>query len=119
MSINQFFAGDFQKHIEAISAEYDRVCEVNAGLRQKMQEWRKDDEIQKLEKEIAEVRRHSIHIVTDVELDEINKFRNQHRQSCKKYDFGFFLTGTGLGTGIDIQCMVCGEKKDVTDFGAW
>ena len=116
MSFNQFFTGDLQKHIEAISDEYDRVCEVNASLRQRMQEWRKDDEIQKLEKEIAEVRRHSIHVVTDVELDEINKFCNQHLQSCKKYDFGFFLTGTGFGTGIDIQCMVCGEKKDVTDF---
>lgn len=119
MSINQFFTHDFQKHIEAISDEYDRVREENASLRQRMQEWRKDDEIQKLEHEIAEVRRHSIHVVTDVELDEINKFRNQHLKSCKKYKFGFFLTGTGLGTGIDIQCMVCGEKKDVTDFGAW
>lgn len=70
MSINQFFAHDFQKHIEAISDEYDRVLEENENLRQRMQEWRKDEEIQKLEKEIKDVRLHSIHVITDVELDE-------------------------------------------------
>lgn len=119
MSINQFFAGDFQKHIEAISDEYDRVCEVNASLRQRMQEWRKDDEIQKLEKEIKNVRSHSLKVVTDVELDELNKFRNRHLESCRQYKFGYFITGTGIGEGIDVQCMVCGEKKDITDYSVW
>lgn len=119
MSINAFFLHDFQNHIEAIQDEYTRVREENAGLRQKMQEWRKDAEIQKLEHEIKEVRRHSIQVVSDIELDAINEFRNQHHKSCKKYEFGYFISGTGFGTAIEIQCLACKEKKDVTDYGAW
>ena len=119
MSINEFFTRDFHKHIDAISDEYNRVREENASLRKRMREWRKDDEIQKLEKEIKDVRIHSLKVLTDVELDELNKFRNQHLERCRQYKFGYFVTGTGIGEGIDIQCMVCGDKKDITDFGAW
>lgn len=119
MSINEFFLHDFHNHIEAIQDEYTRVREENASLRQRMQEWRKDDEIQKLEHEIKEVRRHSIQVVSDIELDEINKFRNQHHRSCKKYEFGYFISGTGFGTAIEIQCLACGEKKDITDYSNW
>lgn len=119
MSIDQFFMHDFQKHIEAIQDEYDRVLVENMRLRQRMQEWRKDDEIKKLEQEIEIARSHGIQVVTDVELDEINKFRNQHRESCRKYDFGYFISGTGIGTTIEIQCLSCGEKQDITDYGSW
>ena len=33
--------------------------------------------------------------------------------------FGYFISGTGFGTAIEIQCLACGEKKDITDYSNW
>jgi uncharacterized protein CbrC (UPF0167 family) len=119
MSINPVFIHDFQKHIEAVQDEYARVCEENTSLRQRMQEWRKEDEIQKLEEQNRSVQRRSLAVLTDIEFDELNKFRDQHYESCKRRAFGYFLSGTGIGTVIEVQCVHCGEKKNITDYDAW
>ena len=119
MSINYPVKQDMEKLLGSVQAEYDRQVSVADYFRKKCEEFRKDDEIKKLEHEIKEVRRHSIQVVSDIELDEINKFRNQHHRSCKKYEFGYFISGTGFGTAIEIQCLACGEKKDITDYSNW
>lgn len=120
MSINEFFMHNFRKHIEAINDEYTRVCEENASLRQRMQEWRKDEEIQKLEVENTRLRCLSLHVMSEKEREDDQAFRHAHYESCHNgNDYEYELIGTGIGTVIKIRCPVCGEHKDITDISNW
>ena len=29
------------------------------------------------------------------------------------------LTGTGIGWGVQAKCNLCGDVKDITDYGCW
>lgn len=97
MSINQFFMRDFQKHLDAIQTEHNRALEDNARLRRQVEEWNKDEEIQKAAVALREARRHSLHNLTDLELDKLNEFCSLHSKQCKKYSFGYFISECGIG----------------------
>ena len=90
-------------------------------------EWNKDEEIQKLKNEVKYIRRHSLLQMSDKEVQAEKAFREEHYKKCalplnskiKGNTYIYTLTGTGLGTGIEIQCPICGEKKDITDIDSW
>ncbi len=118
MSISMFCG--FDEMLEGIKETYDSVCSDNQRLRETLDNWNRDAEIQKAEKLAEHYRRHSLHHLSDREMKAIEEFRNQHYASCNNGSrYIFELTGTGIGEAISIQCPVCGEQKDVTDVEDW
>lgn len=78
------------------------------------------NEIQKLEKEIEHLIKHSLEIFSEKEYKKYIKFRDKHYKSCKNgYKHIFELTGTGIGTVIKIKCPFCNEEEDITDMSTW
>lgn len=84
----------------------------------KLENYNKDKEIQKLQNEIREIKRKSLRILSDKELKDIEEFNHKHYNSCKS-GTRLILEGSEIGTGIDIQCRICNEKKDITDYDIW
>jgi hypothetical protein len=45
-------------------------------------------------------------------------FRTRHIVTCGAEPVVEYH-GTGIGTAIDVECPVCHEREDVTDYGSW
>lgn len=96
-------------------------------MRQTLDEWRKDDEIQELKEVNNSIMRHSLLQMTDKEVEAERAFRKKHWEKCaekfhskaKGNTYIYELTGTELGTIIKITCPLCGETEDITDEESW
>lgn len=120
VDISSFLFKDFDKLLEDIRQEYNRVKAHNIDLRKQLAEWNKDEEIQKANKLAAFYRGHSLHELSDKEAKRIADFRKSHYASCKNAGtFLFELAGTGIGEAISIKCPVCGVEENVTDYDNW
>ena len=120
VDISSFLFKDFDKLLEDIRQEYNRVKAQNADLRKQLSEWNKDEEIQKANELVAFYRGHSLHELSDKETKRIAEFRKAHYASCKNAGtFLFELAGTGIGEAISIKCPVCGAEENVTDYDNW
>lgn len=77
-------------------------------------------EIAKLNGQIERMRSNSLYMRSDAEKEADEQFRKEHGERCKN-DSGYMylLVETELGTGINIICPVCGEKKNITDYDWW
>ena len=120
VDISSFLFKDFDKLLEDIRQEYNRVKAQNADLHKRLAEWNKDEEIQKANELTAFYREHSLHELSDREATRIAEFRKAHYASCKNAGtFLFELAGTGIGEEISIKCPVCGAEENVTDYDNW
>lgn len=120
MNTNYPIQQDMKKLLVDVQAEYDRQVSVADYFRKKCDKFRKDEEIQKLEEQLSEVRRYSLHLMNDEEYVSNAEFRAAHYMKCRNGStFCYTLSSTGIGTAISIKCPVCGEEKDITDFGNW
>lgn len=120
MSISLFGISDFDNGIEMITKAYKRKAEQCNEARKELAEYRKDEEIEKLEKEIASLHGRSLYMMTAKERDADNRFRGKHHQKCKNGStFQYELAGTGIGVAISVRCPVCGEEENITDYDCW
>lgn len=120
VDISSFLFKDFDKLLEDIRQEYNRVKASNADLCKQLNEWNKDEEIQKANERAKYYRGHSLHELSDKEAKRIADFRKSHYASCKNAGtFIFELAGTGIGEAISIKCPVCGAEENVTDYDNW
>ena len=111
---------DMRKLLCEVQAEYDRQVNATEYFRKQCQVFRKDQEIQGLETQVAELRRRSLHVMSEAEYNLAENFRNYHYKKCDNGStFQYELSGTGIGTIISIICPVCGERKDITDTESW
>lgn len=117
----KFQSGDeFKKSVENM-IDYINFCtEEVEKYKKKLNEYNKDEEIQKLNNKILKLKEHSLFDMTDRELAEEKAFRARHYKNCKNGStFVYELTGTGIGTCIKITCPVCKKSKDITDVTGW
>lgn len=120
MSTNYPVRQDMKKLLGDVQAEYDRQVSVADYFRKKCEEFRKDDEIKKLEEQLSEVRHYSLHVMNEEEYVEDAAFRAAYYMKCRNgRTFCYTLTGTGIGTIISVRCPICGEEKDITDYDKW
>lgn len=62
--------------------------------------------------------------LSDEEAQSAEKFMNDHDTCRKTYvgaiggHFGYHFYPTSLGVAVHIQCDVCKQKKDISDY-AW
>lgn len=106
--------------LKLVQAEYDRASNEAEYFRKKCEEFRRDEEIQRLENEIKRLERLSLHVLSDKEREDEQKFRHKHYISCNNGNsYEYELVGTGIGTVIAIRCPVCDEREDITDTSCW
>lgn len=107
---------EFYKSIEKIKEEYNNLGLSYKELLKLFNNYNKDEEIIKRDKKIQDLRMHSLVTLTNKEMIDDRDFRNDHYERCGNgCTFQYTLTGTGLGTIIEIKCPKCGELKDITD----
>lgn len=65
-------------------------------------------------------------ILTDKEKKSAEEFFAKHKKTCFRpstSDFNNQLVinyiETGIGLGKQVICNICGEIKDITDYGCW
>lgn len=109
--------------LSQICDEYKQVCAQRDSLQKRLTEFNADEEIRKANERVDYMRRHSLHIMSDKEMEANNRFVQKHYETCccgkAGITFEYGLTGTGIGTAIYIRCTKCGEQEDITDFNNW
>jgi len=60
--------------------------------------------------------------INDVECKAANAFAEKH-SICKAHPIGgskfsYIFTPT-IGMNVHIKCLICGKKKDITDYDCW
>lgn len=123
-NLKQFFQSltrsGFEKAWQKVHDEYVAVCEERDRYRQRLNEWNKDEEIQKAHQQAELYRRRSLHELSEKEAQRIREFRAKHYQLCENSGtYLFELEGTGIGEAITIKCPCCNEEEDVTDYSTW
>ena len=110
---------NFKESLRDLECEYDRQSSEIDALRTRLQNYRKDNEIQQLEAEIQAIRKLSLLNMTLAERDAVDTFVSIHLRKCHSPSFSYELSGTSIATAITVRCPMCGEEKDVTDYEAW
>ena len=121
------FVDEFDRHVRHIRHIYENQKETIEDLRKRLREYNKDEEIVKRDQKIRDLYDHSLLQLSDVELQREEAFREKHYEKCcgnGKYKgrgntWIYTLTGTGIGTCIEIKCPLCGESEDITDTDSW
>ena len=66
---------------------------------------------------ISNQRKHSLLIFTKSEKQQRDIFVQKHYEKCKNAgNYIYNLIGIGIGTIVNIECPVCHEKVDITDY---
>ena len=119
---------DFDTAIETLKTSYNYMKERVEDMQKTLQEWNKDEEIQKLEKRNDWIYAHALCTnLSDKEIADMSAFRKKHFETCcgngkyksKGNTWRYEISGTGLGHILKIQCPECGEWLDVTDIDNW
>lgn len=118
--MNRLFTRNFKKLLSDIEVEYNRQARTVEMLQERLDQFRRDEEIQKLEAEIQELRKLSLLILSPVERDRVDAFRTHHWKKCDNPNtFQYEIHGTGIGACILITCPQCGATEGVTDIDSW
>lgn len=118
--MNRLFTRNFKKLLSDIEVEYNRQARTVEMLQERLDQFRGDEEIQKLEAEIQELRKLSLLILSPVERDRVDAFRTHHWKKCDNPNtFQYEIHGTGIGACISITCPQCGATEGVTDIDSW
>jgi hypothetical protein len=96
----------------------ENLIDKNNILREQLNDWNKDDEIQKLNDQYESVLTHSVHIMNDKEFSELKAFRQDHYKACKS-GTKEIITHNAIGSCITVVCHKCGDEKNITDVNNW
>jgi cupin superfamily acireductone dioxygenase involved in methionine salvage len=107
-----------EKILGDLSTYIEDLIEQRDDLREKLNNYSKEDEIKKLEGKLGFYMTNSIHIMTDKEKSDAKSFITEHYESCKS-NIQYILEGTGIGTAISVRCKKCDTVKHITDHDNW
>ena len=119
---------DFDSAIEKLKASYEYMQEKVKEMQKTLNEWNKNEEIQKLKEEKEYITSHCfLGGLSDKEIAAIKEFKNKHYKTCcgngkyksKGNTWRYEISGTGIGHMIKIQCPECGVIQDITDIDNW
>ena len=127
MIVESYYNDILERNLKEIKDCFSKLEKQNFTLKNQLEEWNKDQEIEKYKKQAEDIRIHSLQYLTDNELKEIESFKKNHYARCaaplqnkaKGDTYIYTITNTGLGAIIQITCPLCGETKDITDTDSW
>lgn len=96
----------------------EKLISRNNSLSKQLKDYDKDSSIQKLNDEIKNLRKSSIHIMSKQETKDADEFRSNHWKSCES-NIQYILEGTGIGTAISVKCKKCSAVESITDVTDW
>ncbi|UUV46256.1 hypothetical protein [Bacillus phage vB_BanS-Thrax2] len=117
-SMKEFMANKNKAGLNIILDSITALFEENEKLKQQLKDYRKEDEIKKLEAEISQLRLDTLHTLTAKEKVRATEFRKKHYESCKG-NTEYILLGIGIGIATTLRCTKCGEKENITDYDGW
>jgi hypothetical protein len=106
------------KMLEDLNLYISDLIDSNKRLNEKLNNYSKEEEIQKLKNKLDYYLTNSLHIMSDKEKDDLKIFRDGHYETCKG-NINITLEGTGIGTGVTVKCKKCNIEKDITDVDSW
>jgi hypothetical protein len=109
---------DINKSLENIKNHCERQDKTIEDLRERIKTFNKDEEIQNLHQQIADLREKSVYVYSETELKSDREFSYKHYNSCKG-NTEIILHGTGIGMVVKARCTKCGEVQDISDFSNW
>lgn len=116
--VPRFGSNNIFGYLQKVADEY---CEMEKSVkecRQKLKDWNKDEEIQKIKDSIEHVRKNSLYIMSDSEKSEYEDFLQKHKDHTHG-ELEFKISCTSIGSALSITCPECGETKTITDYGEW
>ena len=121
------FTENFYDCLDKLTEVYEELKNENKILREELNSYNKDEEIQKCQMAVKDTISHSLFVMSDKEKKANAEFKNKHYKMCaeplhnkaKGNTYIYELTGTGIGTVIKIKCPICGAEEDITDMDNW
>ena len=108
---------DVDKSIDSVIQYIDQLEKDNERLTNRIQEFNKDNEIQKYKDQAYNAFSNSLFQLSDVEKERILGFKKKHYKECGNgNDFEYRLMGTGFDTDITIKCSKCMQSENVTEL---
>ena len=115
----------FDKQIKGLKESYEDMENQVQLMRERLDSWNKDEELQKAKQEVREAHQHSLCYLTTKEMQNRDNFIADHFKKCiisngrlipRPRTWIYTLDYTALGTVISITCPICHETKDITDY---
>ena len=116
---NAYYAHKFKQLLGTLEAEYNRQTYLLESLQKQLTSFRMNDEILRLETEIADLMNRSLLILSPKEKEDLDTFRKQHWERCEVPSLHFEIDGCGFGRCVSVSCPVCGATEDITDASSW
>lgn len=111
-----------KEHLEQIQMLYDYQTSRADRLQETLENYNKDEEIEKCNEQIRSLHEHALVILSDKELADAVAFIERHWKDTgclNPNSYSYRITGSGLGHEIIITCPRCGESKNITDYNNW
>ena len=116
--MNFFYERNKKKIMGELDSFINNLIHEKMLLQEQLRSYDVEERVAKLLAENKELRSASLHVLTEAEKEQAVEFKNEHWDKCEG-NVSYILTGTGVGTGVDVVCTKCGTKKDVTDYSVW
>lgn len=111
------------QYLDGIKQEYESAQAQIRYLRHQNETFNAQEEVRKANERADRIQRMSLHVLSDDEMASAKLFRDKHYGLCQRgrmsTTFEYVLTGTGIGTAIEIRCPVCGQAENITDYSNW
>ena len=117
--VNVYYARKFKQLLGELEAEYNRQTYLLESLQKQLASFRMNDEILRLEAEIADLMNRSLLILSPKEKEDLDLFRKQHWEQCEVHSLHFEIDGCGFSRCVSVTCPVCGATADITDMDSW
>lgn len=90
----------------------------NERLQLKLDNYNKDEEIQKLKNELDNLRNNSLYNMSEKEKQSVKVFVEEHASLCRGA-VQYQVIGSGIGYTLNVHCLKCKVSKAVTDYSQW
>lgn len=103
--ISNYMKQDFKRRLESLEESYNKVVEANQKLNEKLDNYNKDEEIQKLKDIMNEG-----YLIRRRIMKRINEEELKHRDSTGHNSFSIIIGRTHIDDQIKCVCDECGKE---------
>lgn len=88
-------------------------------LRKLREEYDKDEEVKQLKEKVEFLESNSLYILSENQKKQIKEFSQKHYDKCHEIYEYITVMPTEIGIAIGIECSICGEKLNLTNYDEW
>lgn len=99
-----------------LKQDYKHLKNAYDALRKQIETSESDTVTSELNKELDDLRKHAVVLLSDSELERYHKFKKEHAHTNK---IEFRVTSTGFSSMTELRCPWCDTIEDITDTECW